>query len=118
MAVTARAVKMSRGAVPVSLSCPASEPRGCEGTIALETLGPVRVTRARKRKVKFGGSSFRVAGGARANVDVHLARRNQLLLRKLGKVRALAIVRARDSAGNAKTIRAILIVKAGRARTR
>jgi hypothetical protein len=108
----------SSGAVLVQLSCPASEPGGCAGILSLETLGAVRVrtvaggrTRSRKQKVKLGKGSFQLAGGRNAVVKLRLSKKNQRLVRKLKNVRVLAIVAARDTAGNAQTTRKPLTLK-------
>jgi hypothetical protein len=119
MAVAGSVVKMgSGGAVRVLLSCPASEPGGCAGRLSLETLGRVRVSgvgisrRLRKRKLKLGKSSFRVAGGRSAVVRIRVSKENQRLVRKLKKVRVLAIIVARDQAENAQTTKRRLTLRA------
>jgi hypothetical protein len=107
----------------VPLGCPASEQAGCEGTLLLETVVQVRAsavvarrTVRRKRTVKLGKSSFRVAGGRSAAVKVRLSKKSQQLVRRLEKLRVLATVNARDQAGNAQTTKKPLVLKAARAR--
>jgi hypothetical protein len=117
MTVTGRAVKNdARGAVPLALSCPSSEPGGCAGILVLETLDKVWTkgggrTR-RKRRVKLGQSSFRIAGGKTALVKVRLGVSSQRLLRKLRKLRVVATIEARDQTGNARTTKVTLVVRA------
>jgi hypothetical protein len=95
----------ANGAVAVQLSCLASEAR-CAGTLSLETHGKVQVSKGgaggkpRKRKVRLGRSSFRVPGGHTATVQLHLSKKNQRLVRKLQRVRVLAII---AEAKNART---------------
>jgi VCBS repeat protein/Big-like domain-containing protein len=114
MVVVSKAVKLdSRGAFAVPISCPASE-QVCEGIFSIETLVQVGAGRAaaRKRKVTLGRSAFRIPGGQSLRVKVRLSKRNLRLIRKLRKVRVLAIINARDQAGNAQTTRQTLILKA------
>jgi hypothetical protein len=113
MAVVSKAVKLdSRGAFAVPISCPASE-QVCEGILSIETLVQVGAGRAaRKRKVTLGRSAFRIPGGQSLRMKVRLSKRNLRLIRKLRKVRVLAIINARDQAGNAQTTRQTLILKA------
>ncbi len=112
MGVSRKAVKLdSKGVVPVLLSCPVSEKEGCRGTLSLEAA----VNRAAKRqKVKLGKTSFRIAGGRAVAVEVRLSRKNQRLVRKLKRITTVAIVYARDQAGNATTIkRTVTLTSAG-----
>jgi hypothetical protein len=117
MTVAARAVKNdASGAVPVALSCPSSEPGGCTGTLLLETLEKIGSkgggrTR-RKKRIKLGQSSFRIAGGRTALLRVRLTASSQRLLRRLRKIRVLATIDARDETGNARTTRVVLVLKA------
>ncbi len=99
----------SSGAVPVPLSCPASERGGCQGMVSLEgSVGRA----ARRKKVKLGKASFRVAGGNHAAITVRLSKKSQRLVKRLGKLRVVAIVDARDQAGNVGTIKKTLTLKA------
>jgi hypothetical protein len=98
----------ANGSVSLSLACPASEPGGCLGRLSLETIGGVRAG----KKVKLGKSSFRIAGGKSGSVRLRLSKKNRSLVKKLGKVRVIAIVAARDQVGNAATTRKKLTLKA------
>jgi hypothetical protein len=73
---------------------------------------------ARKRKISLGRSAFRIAGGAKVAVKVRLSRRNQRLLKRIRKARVLAIIVARDEAGNTQTTRQALALKAAASRAR
>lgn len=115
----------SNGVVPFTLSCPSSEPGGCTGKVTLKSRGKVRVStsgadtarkRARKRKVTLGSKSFRIAGGKSAVVKVRLSKKNGRLLRKLRRIRARATVKARDTAGNARTRAKNVTLKAAKKR--
>jgi hypothetical protein len=109
MAVAGKALKVkANGSVSLSLACPASEPGGCLGRLSLETIGGVRAG----KKVKLGKSSFRIAGGKSGSVRLRLSKKNRSLVKKLGKVRVIAIVAARDQVGNAATTRKKLTLKA------
>jgi hypothetical protein len=122
MALAAKSLRIdSRGAVSVRVACPASEPGGCSGVLSLETLvrvgGSKRVTRpnrSRKQLIKFGKGSFQVAGGKSTGVRIRLSRKHKLLVGKLTKVEALATINARDAAGNARTTKISLTLKAAK----
>jgi hypothetical protein len=111
MTVNGRSVKLkANGSLSLSVSCPASEPGGCLGSLSLETVLQVR---AGKKKVKLGKGSFRVAGGKSAAVKLRLSKKNRSLVKKLRKIKVLVIIDARDQVGNAKTSSKKLVLKAG-----
>ena len=120
MALGGRSVKLdANGRIAVSIACPSSEPGGCEGTLTLEATVLVRASKAAAsrarpstRRLKLGSSFFRVAGGASLSVKVRPSKKNQRLLRKLKKLAVVVIVNARDQAGNAKTTKKGLTLKA------
>jgi len=104
MALATRAVKMSsRRVVRLRLTCPATEPGGCLGSVRLETRG---------RKMRLGKSSFQIAGGTTARVAVNLSKQAGRLVRKRRRVQVRAVVQARDKLGNGRTAYARLILKA------
>jgi len=104
MTLTAKAVKMSsRRVVRLPLTCPATEPGGCLGSVRLETRG---------RKMRLGKSSFQIAGGTTARVAVNLSKQAGRLVRKRRRVQVRAVVQARDKLGNGRTAYARLILKA------
>jgi hypothetical protein len=118
MSVGGKVLKIdSRGTVSASLSCPASEPGGCEGSLLLETLGKVRASGA-ARKLKLGSARFRLAGGQNARVKIRLSRRSKRLVKRLRRVRVVALVTAQDAAGNRTTARKILTLRAAGTRRR
>jgi hypothetical protein len=111
MTVTGTSAKLkANGSLSLSVSCPASEPGGCLGSLSVETVAQVR---AGKKKVKLGKSSFRIAGGKSAAVKLRLAKKNRSLVKKLRKVKVLVIIEARDQVGNPKTSSKKLLLKAG-----
>jgi hypothetical protein len=110
MTVTGTSVKLKpNGSLSLSVSCPASEPGGCLGSLSLETVIQVR---AGKRKVKLGKSFFRIAGGKSATVKLRLSKKNRSLVKSLRKVKALVIIDARDQVGNAATSTKKLVLRA------
>ncbi len=118
--INSRAVRVGSN-VPVLLSCPASEPDACEGSVALKTSGKVRVSKARvakrkarRRKVRLGSRSFVIVAGRSAVVRVRLSRSNRRLLRRLHRVRVRATVKVRDRAGNQKITTKVLRLTARR----
>ena len=110
MTVAGKTLKLKSGAVSLALSCPGSEPGGCSGSVAIETVVQAR---AGKRKVKLGKAQFRIAGGKNGAVKLRLSKRNRALVKRLRKVRVLARINARDQVGNAKTTTVSLTLKIG-----
>lgn len=124
------AVAASRaGVVGVKLG-PFSE--DASGTVALQQPGTTARPRGRARgrgrsraravasaaAVALGSRSFRVRAGGSVVVAVTLNRRAQRLLRQRRSIRAVAVVTARDAAGNATVMRFALTLKAARASAR
>jgi hypothetical protein len=105
--------------VSLAISCPASEAGGCSGTVSLATLvkvrpgkGPARRNRARRRRLQLGNGAFQAAGGRSAVVRIRLSRKHRSLLARLPRFAALATIAALDAAGNARTTKLGLTVKA------
>jgi hypothetical protein len=93
-----------RGSLRLRLTCPASEPGGCKGTLRLETLGGTRL----------GSRSFHVGGGATAALGLRLSKRAQVRVKRSGELFAVAAISARDAAGNGRTDRLNLVLEAPR----
>ena len=98
--VTAPVVTLGRRAalrgnakrVPLRVTCPASEPNGCNVTIELRRKGQ---TLGRKR--------IELDGGEKGVAYVRLSKAARALLKKKGSLAVKARVRAEDGAGNART---------------
>ncbi|HST38661.1 MAG TPA: carboxypeptidase regulatory-like domain-containing protein [Conexibacter sp.] len=124
------AVAASRGGVVGVKLGPFSE--DASGTVALQQPGTTARPRGRARgggrsraravasaaAVALGSRSFRVGAGRSVVVAVTLNRRAQRLLRQRRSIRAVAVVTARDAAGNATVTRFALTLKAARASAR
>ncbi len=92
LAVSKRRVRLgSRRRLRVRVKCGAAEPERCRGMLRLYTG---------RRKLKIGSARFRIAPGRTARVRVKLSRRGGRLLVRAGRLRVLAVARARDSSGN------------------
>jgi hypothetical protein len=92
-----------KGAVRLTLSCPASELTGpCAGTLKLASAGKVRVA-SRRVVVSFGAAKVSLSRGARKTVTITLSKANRALLAKLSSVKAKAVLPAKDALGNART---------------
>lgn len=110
---TAAVTASKTGAVPVRLTCPAGETL-CTGTLTLRSKGKIRIRPALERlvQVTFGRKAFTLQGGQTAPVTVKLSRKNRALLARLKKVRVVAIVEARDAAGNLQTTQVSFLLRA------
>jgi hypothetical protein len=77
-------------------------PKGsCHGTVVLRSAKPIRDRRGRKaRVVELGRKAFTLAPGKTAAVAIAVPSRLRALVRKLGRVGAIAAVHVRDDEGN------------------
>jgi hypothetical protein len=129
MTIGAKSARMdAKGWVLVPITCPASEPGGCEGTLSLEALVQVRAGATREgsregsvvarrarpstRRLALGKTAFRVAGGAGLTVKLRLSRKHQRLVKTLRKLAVTGIVDAHDRTGNRRTTKKTLTLKA------
>jgi len=92
VALTVRAITVRGASVAVPLQCLAA---ACTGTIALESMRPARLARARQRHARqqiFGTARFALRAGASAKVTVRLRPFARRMLRRRGHVLAWATV--------------------------
>ena len=104
------------GRAVISLRCPLAETLGCRGRVRLETVNRFAVGAGRaaaRRVLRLGSARFRIGGGQTRPVTIVVSRRGRALVRRLDRVRVRAVVVASDSSGNARTVRArLLLVRA------
>ncbi|MEX0817213.1 MAG: PKD domain-containing protein [Gaiellales bacterium] len=115
---TAPVTASKTGAVRVRLTCPPDESL-CTGLLTLRSKSRLNVRgvlEARLAQVTFGRKAFTLQGGQTAPVTVKLSRKNRALLARLKKVRVLAIVEARDAAGNLRRTQATFLLRAPKRR--
>jgi secreted trypsin-like serine protease len=92
LAVSTRRVRLGRNRwLRVRVRCAASEPEPCRGILRLYTG---------RRRIKVASKRFEIAPGKTARVRLRLSRRGAQLLEAKGRLRVLAVARARDTAGN------------------
>jgi hypothetical protein len=95
----------SRETVALIVSCPPSEPGGCSGRLGLSTIPASR----RERPRQIAASDWTAARGSAARVVIPIPKWAIALTRIKG-LRALAVVRARDNAGNTRRIGLAVLV--------
>ena len=104
------------GRAVISLRCPLAETLGCRGRVRLETVNRFAVGAGRaatRRVLRLGSARFRIGGGQTRPVTIVVSRRGRALVRRLDRARVRAVVVASDSSGNARTVRArLLLVRA------
>ncbi len=87
------------GTVTFTVNC--SGQSSCDGTITLKTLKAYATKKGKKKAiVTLGSGSFKVAGGAKSVVTVHLSSSARALLAKYHTLSARATVAATDSSGH------------------
>jgi hypothetical protein len=104
MRVLARArLTVSRGALRVTLACPASQSY-CAGRLTLRTARRLSLGRHRAALLTLGARSFRLAGGHRRTLTVKLTQRARRRLRSRARVSAVVSVAAHNQAGHHATV--------------
>ena len=90
----------SNGTASIAVSCPSDEEAACEGTITLRTLTAVSAAKKKAKKaiLTLASGSFRIAGGSKKTIVLHLSSRARALLARSHTLRVLAIVLAHDAA--------------------
>jgi Divergent InlB B-repeat domain len=79
------ALKLSKGAVPLKVACPAGRP--CSGTIAISATKP---------RLALGRATYRLAAGKRGTLRVKLSPKGLQLLRKAGRLKVKVAVAGRS----------------------
>jgi hypothetical protein len=111
-AIASDRLRMSeRGFVRVRIDCGAS-PEDCLGVVRLRLRFPADASVAALRTV--GRSAFQIAAGDEKRVRVRLKRRARRLVRREDKVRVRVVAVVEDAAGNARTLREKLTLRAPR----
>ncbi len=107
--------------IRILLRCPKHETLGCSGKVKLVTLNkvPARFVAAKKaRKLTLAAKKYSIPGGQNTVVKIRLHPKRYKVVRKLKKVRVLAIVNGRDVAGNKRKTTKPLVLKLKKRATR
>ena len=106
-----------RGRVAVVLRGPANETAASSGSLRLRSVRRLRASAApRARRIALGRKSFTLMPSARTVVRVKLTRKNLRRVRSLRRLRVVLAVTARDAAGNSRTARKTVSLRAARTR--
>jgi secreted trypsin-like serine protease len=110
--IASNRLRMSRrGFVRVRIDC-GDSPEDCLGVVRLRLRFPADATAAALRTV--ASASFKIAAGDSKRVRLRLKRRARRLVRREGRVRVRVVVVVRDAAGNTRTLRDTLTLRAAR----
>ena len=117
MTVSAAALRLDgQGRISLTLRCPSAEASGpCTGTVSLRSLrklDPARILTAAsgerglaaKRFLALGKAPFTVVAGTSRLVRVKIPKTGRAVIRALGSLRAVAIVKAVDAKGNKRAV--------------
>ena len=98
------------GSVTVTVNC--SGQSTCDGTITLKTVKAYAAKKGKhKAIVTLGSASFKVAGGAKGVVTLHLSSLGRALLAKYHQLSAHAMIAATDAAGHSHPTSANVTLK-------
>jgi hypothetical protein len=104
-----------RGRVAVVLRGPANETAASSGSVRMRSVRRLRASAApRARRIALGRKTFSLMPSARSVVRVKLSRRNVRRVRALRRLRVVLAVTARDAAGNSRTARKTVSLRAAR----
>lgn len=106
-----------RGRVAVVLRGPANETAASSGSVGLRTVRRLRASAApRARRIALGRKSFSLMPSMRTVVRIKLSRKNVRRVRARRRMRVVLAVTARDAAGNSRTARKTVSLRAARPR--
>ena len=116
--ILSKALKLDRrGRVAVVLRGPANETAVSRGSVLLRSLRRLRASAApRRKRIALGRKIFSVMPSARTVVRVKLSRKNVRRVRARRRIRVVLAVTARDAAGNSRTARKTVSLRAVRTR--
>jgi hypothetical protein len=83
-------VKAIKGTVSVKVSCPATSPGNCTGTLALRTVRGAKLA-GRKVALQFGSVRYNLAPGVSKTLKVKLAKSSRRLADRGGHLKVLAV---------------------------
>ena len=83
-------VKVKRGTASIKVSCPASSPGNCTGSLALRTAKGVKLA-GLKVALQLGSARYNIAPGASKTLKVKLAKGSQRLADRKGHLKVLAV---------------------------
>jgi secreted trypsin-like serine protease len=105
-----RLLMSRRGYVRVRIDC-SDSPEDCLGVVRLRLRFPADATRALRT---VGRASFEIAAGESKRARLRLTRRARRLARREGRVRVRVVAVVHDAAGNRRTLRKRLTLRAAR----
>jgi hypothetical protein len=112
--ILSKALRLDRrGRVAVVLRGPANETDTSTGAVGLRSVRRLRASAApRRRHIALGRKRFSLLPSARKVVQVKLSRKNLRRVRALKRLRVVLAVTARDAAGNSRTARKTVSLRA------
>jgi secreted trypsin-like serine protease len=105
-----RLLMSRRGYVRVRIDC-SDSPEDCLGVVRLRLRFPADATAALRT---VGRASFEITAGESKRVRLRLTRRARRLVRREGRVRVRVVAVVHDAAGNRRTLRKRLTLRAAR----
>jgi Ca2+-binding RTX toxin-like protein len=83
-------VKVKRGTASIKVSCPATSPANCAGSLAVRTATRVKVA-GLKAVVQLGSARYNIAPGTSRTLKVKVAKGSRRLADRMGHLKALAV---------------------------
>ena len=101
-------VKVKKGTASIKLSCPASSPGNCTGSLALRTAKRIKLA-GLKVTLQLGSARYNIAPGASRTLKVKLAKGSQRLADNKGRLKVLAVASTGPSGKIAQSSRRLTL---------
>ncbi len=101
-------VKVNKGRAPIKVSCPATSPANCTGSLALRTAERVKFAGV-KAIVRLGSARYTIAPGRSETVRVTLAKGSRRLADRNGHLKVLAVAETGRSGQIAQSSRRLTL---------
>src|SRR5205085_10966840 len=116
VAIGGGTVKVTNGKAPIKVSCPATSPSNCTGSLAIRTANSVRLHGLRA-VLELGTARYNLAPGATTTLQVKLAQGIRKLADRTGLLKILVVASTGPSGKTAQSSQRATLAP-GKAKTR
>ena len=91
MTIRGGTVKVTKGTAPIKVSCPATSPGNCTGSLTLRTAKRRQARAGCSAVLQLGSARYNLAPGTSTTVRVKLAKGSRRLADRKGHLKVLAV---------------------------
>jgi Ca2+-binding RTX toxin-like protein len=103
-----RTVKVKKGAASIKISCPATSPGNCTGSLTVRTAKGIKLA-GLKFALQLGRAHYKIAAGTSKTLKVKLAKGSQRLADRKGHLKVLAVASTGHSGNIAQSSRRLTL---------